>query len=134
MNTKDFVLTFREFLGRSGWSTGLSPWALVEQWQQLVEECAVCYESDYYDFDSELAVRDILQRSFEDERLQGYPQMESLRERVDAIDGQFKALILDGVAIRPKSDRWWRRAVLKRAGAEYRDDMKRLHNVAIEPC
>jgi hypothetical protein len=129
----EFLLRFEEFLGRSGWPTIPSPWDIVERWERLVDVCANCYQWGFYEFDDEVRVRALLERAFSDSRLIEYRQLQEMRQRVEAADKRFREL-LSKQSIRDEQAPWWQRAVLARAGDEYRDDMRRLYGVEVMPC
>lgn len=132
--TSDFLPRFEEFLGRNGWPAKTSPWDIVERWERLVDSCASCYQWGFYEFDDEVRIRTLLQRAFADSRLANYPQMQGIRRRVEIADMRFRELLLGETRIRDEKTPWWQRAVLARAGDEYRDDMKRLSDVDVTPC
>jgi hypothetical protein len=129
----EFLLRFKEFLGKHGRPTEDSPWSIVERWEAFVEECSECYEWGFYEFDNEIGVRDLLERALTDPKLAAFEQMASIRERVGLADERFRKL-LSPAQIRKDGMPWWQRCVLARAGEEYRDDMKRLYNLDVEPC
>src|SRR5258708_33369083 len=75
MMTSEFLLRFEEFLGRNGWPTKSSPWDVIERWERLVDICASCYEWGFYEFDDEMRVRTLLERTLGGPRLAAYPQL-----------------------------------------------------------
>lgn len=132
--SSEFLSLFREFLGKRGWPTTSSPWDVVESWESLVEQCAHCYQWGLYEFDNEVQVRGILEQAFGDLQLSGYDQLTEIRNRTMAADERFRQLLLSGTQIRAEGTPWWRRAVLARAGEEYREDIKRTYNIDVGLC
>jgi hypothetical protein len=131
MTTKEFLQAFEEFLGRNGRPTSLSPWAVVEQWESLVDRAAEGYRWGLYEFDNYLSIRDLLEKAFRDDRLGCFVQIDLMRERVEKADVRLKAMFMPGVEIGGADEPWWHRGVLSNAGDEYRDDMKRLHDIEV---
>src|SRR6201992_1267123 len=134
MTADDFARSFQEFLGKNGWPTGASPAAVLGAWEGLIEQCADCYDSGFYEFDNDVRVRTLLERALNEPRLAAYPeQMGPVRARVEAADRRFREL--SGPAqIRDADTPWWLRAVLARAGEEYCEDMKRLYGIDVLSC
>jgi len=133
MMTSEFLLRFEEFLGRNGWPTKSSPWDVIERWERLVDICASCYEWGFYEFDDEMRVRILLERTLADPRLAAYPQLQDIQRRVEVADDRFRRFLAEA-RIREEQMPWWQRAVLARAGEEYRNDMKRLYGIEVAPC
>ena len=131
MSVADFLQRFEEFLGRNGWPADLSPWAIVEQWESLVDQAITGYHWGFYEFTNELGVRDLLGKAFGDERLCGFEQINSIRQRVTVADDRLKGAFLAGVEIGDPDKPWWRRGVLATAGDEYADDVKRLYGIEL---
>jgi hypothetical protein len=131
MTTNEFLQTFKEFLGRCGWPTDLSPWAIVEQWESLVNQAAEGYQWGLYEFTNDLAVRDLLEEVFRDEKLARFGQIGIMRQHVEAADAQLKGMFLLDAEIGGADASWWHRGVLATADDEYVDDMKRLHGIEI---
>lgn len=131
MTVADFLQTFGEFLGRNGWPAELSPWAIVEQWESLVDQAITGYRWGFYEFTNELGVRDLLAKAFDDERLGGFGQIGSIRQRVTAADERLKGAFLPDAEIAGPDKPWWRRGVLAAAGDEYADDVKRLYGIEL---
>lgn len=131
--SNEFLLRFKEFLGKNGWPPEDSPWSIVEQWEGLVEECSGCYQWGFYEFDNEVQVRGLLEKAITDPGLASYEQVQDLRGRVSAADERFRKLLAPTL-IRTAEKPWWRRGVLAHAGEEYRDDLKRLYGVDVGSC
>lgn len=131
--SNEFILRFKEFLGRNGWPAEASPWSIVEEWETFVEDCSGCYQWGFYEFDNEVQVRGLLEKALTDPGLADYELMENIRERVSVTDERFRKL-LARTQIRTANNPWWQRGVLAHAGEEYRDDMKRLYNIDVGTC
>jgi hypothetical protein len=131
--SSEFLLSFKEFLGKNGWQVTDTPWDVIERWEQFVDACSSCYQWGIYEFDDEVRVRTLLDRAFSDPQLIGYPQITEMRERVTQADARFRNLLSDQT-IRDERKSWWLRAVLARAGDEYRDDAKRVYSIDVLPC
>ena len=131
MTTNEFLQTFKEFLGHYGWPTDQSPWAIVGQWETLVDKVAEGYHWEIYEFANDLRVRDLLDRAFHDDQLGHLSQIDIIRQRVEEADARFKGMLIPDVEIGGSDAPWWRRGVLATAGDEYVDDVKRLHGIEI---
>jgi hypothetical protein len=129
----EFILSFKEFLGRNGWEVANAPRDVIERWEQFVHACSSYYQWGLYEFGDEVRIRTLLDRAFSDPQLTGYPQIEKMRQRVTQADARFRSLLHDQ-SIRDERSLWWLRAVLARAGDEYRDDVKRIHAIDVLPC
>ena len=132
MSVADFLQTFEEFLGRNGWPADLSPWAIVEQWESLVDQAVSGYHWGFYEFTNELGVRDLLAKALDDGRLGRFDQISSIRQRVTTADARLKGAFLSDVEIGGADKPWWRRGVLAAAGGEYADDVKRLYGIELQ--
>jgi hypothetical protein len=128
VSTVEFLQAFQEFLGRNGWPTKLSPWAIVEQWERLVDK-ASDYRWGVYEFNNDLSVRDLLAKAFDDPLLSGFEHVNLMRDRVEHADRRFQELLLPGAEIAEGDEPWWRRSVLASAGQDYADDVKRLYGI-----
>lgn len=131
--SSEFLLSFKEFLGRNGWPVTSTPWDVTERWEQFVDTCSSCYQWGIYEFDDEVRVRTLLDRAFSDPRLASYPEIAEMRERVKQADARFRSLLSDQT-IRDEQTPWWLRGVLARAGDEYCDDVKRIYSIDVLPC
>jgi hypothetical protein len=127
----DFLRSFEEFLGRSGWPTDLSPWSTVERWESLVQQAMSGYDWGFYEFSNELAVRDLLAKAFADVALRRHDQLARMQERVADADDLFRQVLLPDTEIGGSEEPWWRRGVLAHAGDEYADDIRRLYGVEL---
>lgn len=130
MTTRDFLERFEDFLGRHGRQPA-SPWSVVERWESLVDGIAEGYSWGYYELANDLAVRDLLERSFNDPSLASFQQMAAVRERVSRADERLKTLLRPDVQIGSPTDPWWHRGVLATAGDEYVEDLRRLYNIDV---
>lgn len=131
MSTNDFLQAFQEFLGRHGWPTDQSPWAIVEQWESLVDQAAAGYNSGFYEFTNDLSVRDLLAEALNDKRLGRFDQINTMRQRVEDADARLKEAFLPDVEIGTAGKPWWHRGVLASAGDEYVGDVRRLYGIEI---
>ena len=131
--SNEFLLRFKEFLGRNGWPPETSPWSIAQRWEGLVEECSDCYQWGFYEFDNEVQIRGLLEKAITDPGLASYEQIQDIREKVTLADERFRKLLAP-TQIRTPEKPWWRRAVLARAGEEYRDDIKRLYGINVGSC
>jgi hypothetical protein len=132
MTTKEFLQTFKEFLGRYGWSADLSPWTIVEQWESLVDQVAEGYNWSLYEFTNDLTVRDFLEKAFRDGRLGQFSEIGAMCQRVEAADTRLKEMFLPDDKIGGAAMPWWHRGVLAAAGDEYVDELKRLQGIEIQ--
>jgi len=132
MSIKEFLQTFREFLGKNGRSPDWTPWSVVEEWESFVAEVEAGYDWIEAEYTNELRVRDLLESAFDDERLAQFePQISAMRERVAIADARLKRVFLPAVQIGTESDPWWRRGVLSHAGEEYTKDVKGLYGIEL---
>lgn len=90
-----FLDAFDLVVGSSGWRTSTSPAQLLEQWQGFVDDCDDGYDWSIYEFDNELAVRDLIHRVLHAPELQSFPELGQLRERVDEVDAAFRSITYD---------------------------------------
>lgn len=132
MSSTDFLQSFEEFLGRNGWPTEESPWTIVERWESLVAQATSGYRWGFYEFTNELGARDLLAKAFDDEVLNRYDLINTMRERVADADARLRTVLLPGVEIGGTDKPWWRRVVLARAGDEYAEDVKRLYGIELQ--
>ena len=129
----EFLLHFRELVGKNGWPPETSPWGIIEEWESFVEGCSKCYHWGFYEFDNEVRVRGLLEKAMTDPGLVNYEQTQSIKERVGSADERFRNLLAPA-QIRTEEKSWWLRGVLACAGEEYRQDIKQLYNIVVESC
>jgi len=127
----EFLRTFREFLGRHGRPTDLTPWDIVEEYESLVDTFA---EGNYHwcevEYTNDLRVRLLLEDALTDQRLAVFePQVAAMRDRVTIADARLKELFRPDVLINPADWPWWQRGVLARAGREYTEDIRKLYGI-----
>ncbi|MEU7756481.1 hypothetical protein AB0B57_13395 [Micromonospora sp. NPDC049101] len=100
-NDREFVERFAEVTG------GRRPTGYVEGWEQFVGFCEDGYDDVLDEYWNDLSVRHAIETVLTDERLRGFPQMGWVRERVEAADERFRAVLseqpMPGLADRP----WW---------------------------
>lgn len=102
---------------------------LVAKWEALVSECEDGYSWDVSEYWNELRVRDVLESLLEERSLQTFDGHAELRSVVAAIDERFRAIVRDDVRI--PGNTWWRQAVLRIAGQEYRDYLSAVYGIAV---
>jgi hypothetical protein len=130
-STTGFLDTFREFLGRHGRPADLSPWGVVEAWEQLVDDALEGYHGNIYEWSNDLSGRDLLEEAFHDPALARYEPVPLMRERVAAADERFRAALLPGVDVGTADEPWWHRGVLAAAGEEYAEDVERRYGIEV---
>lgn len=127
-----FLDAFDRVVGSSGWRTAASPAQLIDQWRQFVDSCREGYDWSIYEFDNELAVRDLIHRVLHAPELREFDVLDHFAAQVSRIDEEFRALTFDDRLRGGPDDHWWRRRVLRRAGDEYRDDIARRYGIDVE--
>jgi hypothetical protein len=124
-----FVERFREVVG-AAWRRTLNPGAVVDTWRSLVELCERGYDDNIYEYDNDLAIRDLIEKLLTDSRLSAFPESQWFRAEIGPIDDRFRALLqaepLDSA--RP----WWRGRIPRRAGAELAEDFRDVYGRSVE--
>src|SRR5262249_9573087 len=104
---------------------------MEEVWLGFVEECEEGYSCNMYEFDNDISVRDRIDLVLSHEDLLGIAAVEHLRAVVVDIDERFRVLLRSDMNISNYAH-WWRRGVLKYAGKEYAEDIRRSYGTEIE--
>ncbi|MET7861719.1 hypothetical protein ACPB67_26380 [Micromonospora taraxaci] len=123
---RQFVERFAEVTG------GRRPTGLVEGWEQVVEFCEEGYDDvlDEYWFD--LSIRHTIDRMLTDERLSGFPQMGWVRERVEAADERFRAVLSEQRMPARREMPWWEAYVPAWAGPVLAAELRDTYDIRIE--
>lgn len=125
-NDREFVERFAEVTG------GRRPTGYVEGWEQLVEFCEEGYHDNLDEYWGDLSIRDAIESVLTDERLSGFPQMGWVRERIEAADERFRA-VLSEQAMPGHSERsWWQAYVPAWAGPEFAAELRDTYGVHVE--
>ena len=108
---------------------GPSPASLVDDWAGFVEACRGGYQWPIEEYDNEIGVRDRIEALAESPA--GLDP--HLQARVRELDRAFESLLQTAPAIRAQYDRWWRRGILRAAGAEYAADIRNQYGFDVRP-
>lgn len=101
-------------------------------WKQFVEWCEHGYGWSVYEYENELAVRDLIESLFHQKRLVNTTQMEWFRERVGEVDSRFRALLSSGPVVKTAAAPWWRERVPPYAGSELATDFESQYGVVVD--
>ena len=108
----------------------VSPAQLLRQWAGFVADARRGYAWGWDDFDNERGVRDAIQALLDDAAVRSFPEAAEWRERVDAIDQQYREILvaLSEAETRP----WWLAGVPRFAGQELASDLRRMFELEVE--
>ncbi|MEU5961294.1 hypothetical protein ABZ777_08790 [Micromonospora parva] len=123
---REFVERFAEVTG------GRRPTGYVQGWEQFVELCEAGYHDNLDEYWFDLSVRDAIERVLTDERLLGFPQMGWVRERVEAADERFRAVLSDQPMPGRTERQWWEAYVPAWAGPEFAAELRGTYGVHVE--
>ena len=126
-----FLQECSKILQDSSWQGSLSPYELLEEWKQFVDECRSGYEMDIYEYDNDLSVRDAIEKIISEKRLKPYQEYQEFKNLVLSIDKAFQELLSVSLERGDRSD-WWGKGVLKKAGEEYVNDIKDRYQFEVE--
>jgi hypothetical protein len=130
MTTPEFLDVAADVLRRAGARPGASPASLVARWADFVAECAAGYAWDHSEYVNELFVRDLLEALLAASELQAFPEIGGLREQVDLVDADLRAL-LNPTRRLPVGGPWWRTGVLAASGADYAAYMRDAYGIPV---
>lgn len=103
---------------------GPSPAGLLDEWCGFIEQCEEGYIWSIYEYDNDLDVRRRIQVLAD--RLPGASASSAeFMLRVGEIDSRLRALFQPAPAQRTEFPEWWRQGVLRYAGREYAEDIRR---------
>lgn len=131
MTSATYVARFREILRDMAWPATTTPAALLDRWIATVAAAEEGYQWTIDEYLNELAARDVLEAVFSDAALASEPEVEELRARVADADDRLRAIIQDNVEIGSPEQPWWRRGVLRHAGADYVEDLERIYGIRV---
>ncbi|MEV4716973.1 hypothetical protein AB0J94_07210 [Micromonospora noduli] len=125
-NDREFVERFAEVTG------GRLPTSYAEGWEQFVGFCEEGYHDvlDEYWFD--LSIRDAIERMLNDPRLFGFPQMGWVRERIEAADERFRAVLSEQPMPWGSEGSWWQAHVPAWAGPEFAAELRDTYGIHVE--
>ena len=126
-----FLQECSKILQDSSWQGSLSPYELLEEWKQFVDECRSGYEMDIYEYDNDLSVRDAIEKIISEKRLKPYQEYQEFKNLVLSIDKAFQELLSVSLERGDRSD-WWGKGVLKKAGEEYVNDIQDRYQFELE--
>ncbi|MGW4677610.1 hypothetical protein ACWEOS_03985 [Micromonospora taraxaci] len=123
---RQFVERFAEVTG------GRRPTGLVEGWEQVVEFCEEGYDDVLDEYWLDLSIRHTIDRMLTDERLSGFPQMGWVRERVEAADERFRAVLSEQRMPARREMPWWEAYVPAWAGPVLAAELRDTYDIRIE--
>ncbi|MCZ7377354.1 hypothetical protein [Micromonospora sp. WMMC250] len=123
---RQFVERFAEVTG------GRRPTGLVEGWEQVVEFCEEGYHDNLDEYWFDLSIRHTIERMLTDERLLGFPQMGWVRERVEAADERFRAVLSEQRMPARREVPWWEAYVPAWAGPVLAAELRDTYDIRIE--
>jgi len=106
--------------------------SLLERWDAFVDECEEGYRWDYSEYLSEVEVRAVLEGLEVDQGLNRYAEHQEFLGNLGKIDRRFSALLHPLCQTGNVGDPWWRRGVLRRAGAEYASYFRKAFSFDVE--
>jgi hypothetical protein len=106
--------------------------SLLERWDAFVDECEEGYRWDYSEYLSEVEVRAVLEGLEVDQGLNRYAEHQEFLGNLGKIDRRFSALLHPLYQTGDVGDPWWRRGVLRRAGAEYAGYFRKAFSFDVE--
>ena len=79
----------------------------MEGWEQFIQFCEEGYDDNLDEYWFDLSIRNAIERLLTDERLSGFPQMEWVRERIEAVDERFRAVLSEQPTPGRSERSWW---------------------------
>lgn len=107
-----------------------TPTGIVGAWEQLVEIVEAGYEDNVYEYDNDLAIRDLIEELLHLPVLAAFPEFGWFNDSVAALDERMRSG-LSAEPVRLPGGRWWRSHLPVRAGAELADDLKRAYGYQV---
>lgn len=130
MTTAGFVAAFEDAVAERRGRGPYTPAGIVGAWEQLVEMVEAGYEDNVYEYDNDLAIRDLIEELVQLPALAEFPEFGWFRESVAALDDRMRSG-LSAEPIRLPGHRWWRSHLPVKAGAELADDLKRAYGYQV---
>ncbi|MEU7840371.1 hypothetical protein AB0B39_05290 [Micromonospora sp. NPDC049114] len=125
-NDREFVERFAEVTG------GRRPTGYVQGWEQFVGFCEDGYDDILEEYRFDLSVRHAIENVLTDERLFGFPQMGWVRERIEAADERFRAVLSEQRMPGPDERQWWEAHVLAWAGPTLAADLRDAYGIHVQ--
>jgi hypothetical protein len=129
----DFWTRLEAFARERRWRTGGSMNRLVDPWARLVTHIEAGYTMDWTELINDLTGRDRIEEVLTAGRFAGFDEPKVFVPRIQEIDDRLRAQFIPGVEVGGSSWPWWQRGILRRAGPEYVNEVKRLFGVDVEP-
>jgi hypothetical protein len=126
-----YLETVREILDREFPGDKVWPADLIWQWEELVEECECGYTWDISEYHHEMYSRRLLQHLLDSNALLDFPERAELERSVSEIDSRFRTLLQSDMELKDRKW-WWERGVLKRAGNNYVEYLKKAYDIHVE--
>lgn len=123
MTTAGFVAAVEDAVAQRRRRGPYTPTGIVGAWEQLVEMVEAGYQDNVYEYDNDLAIRDLIEELLQLPALAGFPEFGWFSESVAALDNRMRSG-LSAEPIRLPDHRWWRSHLPVKAGAELAGDLK----------
>lgn len=127
MTTADFVAAFEDAVAQRRRRGPYTPTGILGVWEQLVEVVEAGYEDNVYEYDNDLAIRDLIEQLLQLPVLAEFSESGWFREGVAALDDRMRSE-LTTEPIRLPGRQWWRSHLPVKAGVELADDLKRIYD------
>jgi hypothetical protein len=121
-----------EVAAANGWCRFRTGDSFVQAWRSFIGVCARGYDMNIYEYENDLSIRSGIQLMLDDERVRNTIGFVDLSTRIAEIDAEFRELLQDGVEVGNSGDPWWKRGVLKEAGAELAADFMEMFGIYIQ--
>ncbi|MGW3854628.1 hypothetical protein [Micromonospora arida] len=125
-NDREFVERFAEVTG------GRRPTSYVEGWEQFIQFCEEGYDDNLDEYWFDLSIRNAIERLLTDERLSGFPQMEWVRERIEAADERFRAVLSEQPTPGRSERSWWEAYLPAWVGPELAAELRDTYGIRVE--
>jgi len=103
---------------------------LIACWSEFVEECEEGYSWDISEYNNEIRVRNDLEKLLTNAELLRFQEHQFFVNAVLEIDIRFRKLLHNHYQLLNK-DGWWARGVLKAAGKEYVEYVRKAYGFEI---
>lgn len=131
-DAKEFIEAARDFFKKRG-SQDCTPEGLLDIWKEFTADCQKGCQDTYDDGIHECqSARSMIQALLDNKDLLQFTTYHNYKPRVLEVDEEYKKLLQPGIHLPIKSGHWWKTGVLKYAGKEYCDYMKKHYNIDVE--
>jgi hypothetical protein len=131
MTLPTYLQRFNEIVEGRGWPSTTTPSSILDRWDNFVSDVREGYDGNFDEYWNELSARDLIESLLTDEVVGSTHEVADLRMRVDMADRGLRTMFQEDAQLGEVGQPWWRRGVLRSAGGDYAEDVRRIFGIEV---